>query len=573
MPLFLSHVSRLLANAPGLILAFGLLLGVSGRATADPLHARIDQAIEASLGGAAAPPASDAEFVRRVYLDLIGRIPSAGQAREYSADTAADKRSRLIDKLLDSPDFARRMQYVFDVMLMERRSSNSIPATQWQAYLFESFLANKPFDQLAREILGASGDALRPAARFYVDRGGETNLLTRDVGRLFLGMDLQCAQCHDHPLVDDYEQKDYYGIFAYLNRSFVFKDAKKKKSFFAEKGEGEVAFKSVFDSTVDEKRFRPRLPGGKMLTEPSFAKGQEYFVKPAKNVRPFPRFSRRAQLAVAMTDGSNTDFNENITNRLWALVMGRGLVHPVGWRNSDNPASHPELLKELGREFAAMKYDVKAFIRQLVLTRAYQRSSEIPESMDPELAEPQRYAVGQLKPLSAEQFAWSLMSATGVHGAALASEQGRAGADPRLSDIFNLDGKRRNLRDQIVEAAVYARLRGSVGQFAKLYGGAEGEPEGDFQASVHQALFFSNGSQIRSWLSPSGDNLMGRLIKMQDPRQRADELYVSILSREPTEEERLEVVEFLLRQADDPNTGLHEIAWALLGSSEYRLNH
>ncbi len=189
------------------------------------------------------------------------------------------------------------------------------------------------------------------------------------MGRLFFGMDLQCAQCHDHPLIADYYEADYYGIYAFLNRSFVFTDAKAKKSYFAEKAEGEVAFKSVFDASVDVKDFRPRLPRDKPVAEPEFGKNDAYFVKPAKNVRPVPKFSRRAQLAKLAAEGANRNFRLNIVNRLWALMMGRGLVDPVGLHYEDNPPSHPKLLDTLAEEFAATGFDVKDMLRELALER------------------------------------------------------------------------------------------------------------------------------------------------------------------------------------------------------------
>ena len=182
-----------------------------------------------------------------MYLDLNGTIPDAQAVRAFLDDTSADKRMALVDRLLAAPRFARQMQHVFDVMFMERRAEKAIPVAEWQEYLRKSFEDDKPLDQLAREILAADGvdPDLRPAARFYLDRDGEANLITRDVGRIFLGRDMQCAQCHDHPNVDDYHQADYYGLLAFVNRGELFTD-KDKKIYFAEKADGEVNYKSVF---------------------------------------------------------------------------------------------------------------------------------------------------------------------------------------------------------------------------------------------------------------------------------------------------------------------------------------
>src|SRR5262245_50712773 len=342
-----------------------------------PLHVRIDQAIGAKQ---AAPLASDEEFLRRVYLDLTGTIPTATGARAFLNDKSPEKRRQLVEHLLASPAYARHMRNVFDVTLMERRADKHVPRAQWQEYLQESFAANKPWDQLVREILAADGvdPKTRPAARFYLDREAEPHLLTRDIGRLFLGMNLTCAQCHDSPVVNDYRQDLYYGIFAFLNRTSLHADKAKKMSVLAEKADGEATFQSVFDDKKETKTAGPRVPGRDAVAEPKFDKGKEYDVAPAKDVRPVPKFSRRAQLAAQVADAANVAFRRNIVNRLWAQMMGRGLVHPVDLDHADNPPSHPELLTLLADEFAEMKFDVRAFLRELALSQTYQRSSETP---------------------------------------------------------------------------------------------------------------------------------------------------------------------------------------------------
>ena len=355
-----------------------MLLPAGFSLATEPLHERIDRLVEADQVTPLAPAAGDADFLRRVDLDLIGRVPSVAEAQTFLADTAATKREALVDRLLAAPEFARHMSDVFDIALMERRPDKLIPTPEWRKFLFESFLANKPFDQLAREILGADGadPKLRPAAKFYLDRDGETNLLTRDVARMFFGRDVQCSQCHDHPLIDDYLQADYYGLFAFLNRSFIFTGAD-NKAVFAERAEGDVAYQSVFDPTQKGKT-GPKLFDSEPIQEPTFAKGDEYTVKPADKVRPIPQFSRRAQLAAEATNGHNRAFNRNIANRLWAIVMGRGLVDPVDLHHSGNPPANPALLDMLADELAAIKFDTKAFVRELVLTRTYARAVDLP---------------------------------------------------------------------------------------------------------------------------------------------------------------------------------------------------
>lgn len=423
------HGSKMLASGLRFVLgvAFGsafcfvsLAAWPAERAlAADPFQTRIDQVVEAAGPGALAPVASDAEFLRRVSLDLGGRIPTAAEARAFLDDASPDKRTALVDRLLASPQHAQHMATLFDIALMERRADKSIPAVEWRKYLVESFAANKPWDTLAREILVSDGSdpALRPAAKFYLDRDGEPNLLTRDISRVFFGMDVQCAQCHDHPLIDDYLQRDYYGVFAFLTRSFVFTDKKDNKQvFFAEKADGEAKFTSVFTKVAGQTG--PRVPGGDYVVEPVFAKGQEYSVAPADNVRPVPKYSRRQELARQATLPDNRQFSRNIANRLWAVMFGRGLVEPVDLHHSGNPPTHPQLLELLTDEIAAVKFDMRAYLRGIALSRTYQRGFELPApSLDP-AATSQRLAAieAELKQFEAtaaeRQSAWAAASKT-----------------------------------------------------------------------------------------------------------------------------------------------------------------
>ena len=542
--------------------------------TPEPLHQHIDRAIEAAHPGPYAALSTDAEFLRRVTLDLTGYVPSADEARAFLDDPSPYKRAALIDRLLAAPEFSRRMQHVFDVMLMERRPDAAVPAPAWQEYLRRSFAEHKPLNQLAAEILAADGvdPALRPAAKFYLDRGGEVNLLTRDIGRVFFGFDLQCAQCHDHPIVDSYHQEDFYGLSAFLSRSTVFTDGN-KTAFFAEKAEGEVSFKSVFIADDPMKSTGPHLPGEAPLPEPAQQAAPAYLVPPADGVRPVPAYSRRAALALAATGGASLDFNRNLANRLWAMMLGRGLQHPVDYRHLDNPPSHPELLDALAAELTAMNFDVRAFLRQVALSEAYQRSSELPPGVDPASVPADRFAVAELKALTPEQLAWSLMRAAGLvdqyRRTALAALQ----ADPRLHDALTIDERTLAQRDEFVEMYVHNNLSGGVGPFVSLFAAAPGQPQSEFQTSVHQALFISNGDQIRSWLSPGGDNLLGRLTATSDPQQLADELFLGTLSRRPSLEEQADVAAYLTGRDADRPAALQELAWALVASAEFRFNH
>jgi hypothetical protein len=548
--------------APG---PLALLLLLPAAAPGDaPLHERIDKAIAGPVGAGsprpdvarkAAGPASDAEFLRRIYLDLTGTIPTAAEARAFLTDHSPAKRAALIDRLLASPEHARHMATVLDVMLMERRRDKHVPRAQWQEYLRTSVAANKPWDVLVREILSADGadPKQRPAAKFYLDRDAEPNLLTRDISRLFLGTNLQCCQCHDHPRIDDYKQAHYYGLFAFLSRSSVVVDRKLKLAVLSEKADGEVTFQSVFDPKKVTKKTGPRLPEEPPLKEPAVEKGKEYVAAPAAGVRGVPRHSRRALLGPALARADNESFRRNIANRLWALLMGRGLFHPLDMDHGANPPSHPELLTELADDIAAHKFDVRYFLRELALSQTYQRSSELP----PGAAEPEptAYTVALLKPLSPEQLAAALMQATGLTDA------------ERLEQVAAAF-----MHKKATEAALDARLAGNFGPFVQAFAGPAGKAE-EFDARLEQALFLANGPLVRGWVAPRPGNLTYRLGKLSSPDAVAEELYLSVFTRLPTAEERKEAADFLASRAQDRPAALQDLAWALLASAEFRFNH
>jgi hypothetical protein len=459
------------------------------------LHVDIDRLVEAAtpeFASLAAPLSSDEAFVRRVYLDLAGTIPTAEQARAFLADPSLEKRTSLIDELLASPQHARRMQYVLDEMLMERRAGTDVPNVEWETWLRESFHNNKPWDQLVTEILSADGadEKLRPAAKFYLDRKFDIDLVTRDIGRVFLGVDLECAQCHDHPSIDDYLQRHYYGLSAFLKRSYLFTDSKSKKKMLGEKAEGDVKFTSVF--TAEEGQTDPRVMNLPGIPDPKPAK-ELYVAKPAGKVRGIPTYSRRMQFAKAMITDDNVDFRTNIVNRLWALMMGRGLVEPLEIRHSANAPSHPKVLQLLADEFLAHKYNIRWLIRELALTKTYQRSSKAPSDSDQATKAADAFARGLLKPLSPEQLAWSSVVATEfttvtmkVQEAALQKAEPEAAAAKQLDPLW---------REETLHKALKSELDLVVTRFA-----GQGGQKTSFEATADQALFLINGPSVEKWL-------------------------------------------------------------------------
>lgn len=542
----------------------GCLLALASHASLadaqEPLHARIDALIAARAGGLpVAAISDDAEFARRAYLDLAGRIPTVEEARVFLADGEADKRARLIDALLASRDYAARMQDAFSVMLLERLGDHP----EWAKFLRLAFEQNRPWDQLVRQMLAPNADdeAIRGAAFFlskrlenYGQNPVDLPALTRDVGRLFLGMDLQCAQCHDHPHIAGYKQLDFQGLYAFLGHATLRGDAG-----FPAVSEGlmtqKVAFMSVFVQEPHETG--PRLPGGEEVAIVVFPMGEEY-EKPG-----VPKFRPLAILAEQLPATGNTQFARNAVNRLWFHLLGRGLVHPLDLHHDANPPSHPELLDLLAAEFTAHAYDIKWLLREIALTQAYQRASLLPEGVAD--SPPELFLTQLEKPLSAEQLLAAMLQATGMAPAVAAADAEATGAtDPSAAAATPAAGTTEP------PPQTMAALRE---RFVAAFANPPREPEVEFAPSVRASLFLLNDGVVLGWLAPQPGNLVERLAAVADPAAAADELYLSVLSRLPTDEERAEVAEYLVRHADDRAKALSRLAWALLASTEFCVNH
>lgn len=352
-----------------------------------PLWQRIDQIVNAIHLGPEIPLASDYEFQRRVYLDLIGRGPTIEEIQSYQAHVASSPdgslgaRRALIDDLLARPEFSRYYAKVLEIVFSERREGWMM---EFRNVIRQWLEDHRPLNELCTEILGSDGthDELRSAASFVLDRNADPHQLTRDIGRIFFGRDVQCAQCHDHPLVADYEQSEYFGILSFVNRTYLFTDERRGNAILlGEKGEGALEFASVFLPENGKSSAQPILPMSMAMDiEPDFVDGSDaYMVAPDKDKRGIPRYSRRQQLAVLATHPENDSFNRNLANRLWANMMGMGVVHPVDMHHSDNPPISAALLRLLADALVACDYDLREFLRQIARSATYQRSVQPPD--------------------------------------------------------------------------------------------------------------------------------------------------------------------------------------------------
>lgn len=521
---------------------------------AEPLHSRIDELILGrARGKPVSPLADDAEFLRRVYLDLAGTIPPVEKARAFLNDPAADKRARLVDQLLASPEYPRRMQEAFHVLLMERLGDHA----DWTRFLHDSFTRNRPWNEMTRDMLvGQPAEPVRGAAFFlskrlenYGQNPVDHPALARDLGRLFLGKDLRCAQCHDHLFVKGYKQADFQGLFAFIQNAYLADAATLR---IGEKPLGEkTSFQSVFGKGKQE--IGPRVPGGKEIVIPKLAKTEQFLVPPDRKTRAPGklRFSPLAELAREIP--TSPDFARNIVNRLWWLMLGRGLVHPLDLHHADNPASHPELLDLLAREFVAHGYDVKWLLREIARTKTYQRSSLLPEGVAK--LQPESFLTAIEKRLSPEQLLWASLEATGMR------ESIESASKEKPKPLAS--GK-----------VLPTPLEQARARFVRAFSGAVREPEDEFVPSLKGALFLLNDPSMLAWFLPRPGNLTDRLGKLSDDGKVAEELYLSVLSRHPVKEERDEVAAYLKGKTGKARPqALARLAWALLASTEFVVNH
>ncbi|HIG82365.1 MAG TPA: DUF1553 domain-containing protein [Verrucomicrobiales bacterium] len=523
------------------------LLPVLAGWAAESLSQRIDKLIAAKAGRQPlAEPASDSEFLRRVYLDFTGQIPTAEGARKFLANPSADKRAKLIDQLFADARWAETMADRFHVLLMERRGEEE----EWRKWLVASFKANKPWDAMAREMLAPEGtDAAKAGAWFFItkrlEKYGQNPTdhpgLTRDVGRMFMGVDLQCAQCHRHLTVKDYKQLDFQGLYAaYSNlRLQNPNDTIKVKWAMESLLKKEMEFGSVFSET--KKTTGPRVPFGVPITIPEFKKGEEWAVKPdkKKGVSGRLKFSPLREIATRMATPENPYFARNIANRAWFLMMGRGLIEPLDLTHTKNPPSHPELLDLLAKELVAHKFDLKWLFRELARTQTYQRSSVLPKGGAPE----HLFASAKERPIAAEPLLRSVLLATGERDRVTKLDEEDAHSLKSFGDLFQ-------------------------GAFAN----APREPELAVTPTLKAALFLRNNEALLWLVQRREGNLVDRLIKLKEPAKIANEAFLTLLARNPSDAERAMVKSFLQKQPTLQNA-VGDLVWALLSSTEFFVNH
>ena len=513
------------------------------------IPAVIDHYIGEGLKSAEARPAalaSDLVILRRTTLDLAGRIPTLSEVEGYLGSTDPDKRMKLVDRLLSSPDFAFHHANELDAMLMEDDAGDN----DFLKYLRQAAAEDRPWDQIFTEMIAGSeeNEPERFALTFLKKRIGDIDQMTNDTSRLLFGVAVNCAQCHDHPLVSDWKQDHYFGFKSFFDRTY--QTASKR---LAEKYSGEVKFKTT---AGDEKTAAFMFFTGAKVEEPEREiskedrRKEEELIKKAmkdKNADPPgpPAFSPRAELVKLALDESNSRFfSRNIVNRIWARFFGRGLVDPLDQLHSENPASHPELLDWLTRDTVENGYRLKRLIRGIVLSDAYARDSRWTGDGEP----PREYLFGvaTTRVMTPKQYALSLSIAS---------------ANP---DKYPRDMKPED----------WAKMRENLENAASGLSRQMDYPGEHFQVSVSEALFFSNNERMQNdFLRDSNDKLTGYLKTKTDPVEIIRTAFRVTLNREPDAEEIAAFKQYLDQRAERSSEGLQQIVWALLTSPELRFNY
>ena len=504
----------------------------------------IDFYVDARMATVEITPAAAATgttLLRRTMLDLVGRIPTAVEARQYSASKEENKLQKIVDRLLDSPAFIRHTASELNTLLSDDRNEDLRP------YLLESLTSNKGWDQMFREMI--SGDTSQPSKQgptsFVLQRVNDLDKLTNAASAVFFGINISCAKCHDHPLVSEWTQAHFFGMKSFFSRSFGNGD------FLGERDYGAVQFKTTSGETLDAKMM---FLDGMTVGEPEWKapdsnqqnarKKQLEQLKKDKKPVPLPNFSRREQLVrVALESDQHLYLARSIVNRTWHRLMGMGLVMPLDQMHPENPPSHPQLLDWLARDFVSHGYDLKRLIRGIVLGRTYGRTSRW--DGDEERPPGNWFAVANVRVLTPRQYATSLRIAS------------------RSAGFWTSDNAE-EIQKRIVDEENSAE--GLASKFE--------QPGEDFQVSTGEALMFNNNADIQNQLlADDGSTLVGQLKRLEDNSLLIEEAGWNILGRPLVNEEQLWMVKYLEDREDRRIPAIQQLVWALLTSGEFRFNY
>jgi len=476
------------------------------------LAQKIDELILAKAetkGIAPSPLADDGEFFRRASLDLIGTIPTAGESREFLADAAPEKRERWIAELLLRPNHSTHLASLWrEDLLATVENRELLPPDSIRLldhWLRTRFLENDGYHALAAGLLTSTGALAndRGAAVYLTAHQAAPARLAAGTSRMFLGVQVDCAQCHDHPFTK-WSQKDFWSYAAVFAQIRSMPDPDGSMLMRLADGNAEPVKILDTDQVVDPRFLGESDPVGEVS-------------------------SRRMALAEWLTAPENPYFAKTAVNRMWSVLFGYGLVHPIDDFGDHNGPSHPEVLTLLADDFATHGYDVRRVLRILANTQAYQRTSKGDGNVDPRL-----YVRKAVRPLTPRQLHDSLRTAAGLLPAPEDDQQAR--------------------------------------QFVTRFDTSNSRVE--YQAGIPQALLLMNGDVVANLTDPQQSRLISGAVEAPflDDAGRIETLFLATLTRRPTEAEAQRCLD-LLKESDDKRQALSDILWALLNTSEFALNH
>ena len=474
----------------------------------------------------------DTVFLRRLYLDLAGRIPTHA---EFESWLSGDRnRTELIDHLLDSEDFVQHFSDLFDTLLMGRASENQYrqrDQNQWRAYLEAAIREGRPWSQVVQEILLARPNDLstKGAVWYLYERNDDFQKIAEAISPSIFGVRIECAQCHDHMMADEIKQAHYWGLVAFFNRG---KNAKNGDALAV--NESAIGGFSEFadlsgSSTPNYLSFLE----AETVSEDRPAAGEEqkesdelYISHRSPIVDRVPLFSRREKFVEEVVK-DHPRLALAFVNRVWALLMGRGLVHPFDEMDSMHRPSHPELLDWLAQDSRDSDYDLRRLVRGIVRSQAYQQTSY----RKPGLEDPASFAWYLERPLTGEQMARSAVVAL------------RGSASTEAISVF---------REQFPDVL----------------------PK-DHVSTVRDALFLSNSKEFEQLIQASDqpEHLVPSLLEIESRESQIKMLFERLFARDPDASELREVMQYLDLRNERLEQAMQQVVWSLLTSAEFRLNH
>ncbi len=520
---------------------------VSERAIADAGSARIDALLAEQwqqAGLEPSPTTTDAEFLRRVSLDLIGRVPTRAEVDEFLGEREPDKRAGLVDRLVASDEFAEHWARQWtDLLLPGAAKAEKLAREPLERYLAEVLGEGRPWDRVVRELLAGEGElADRPELAYLAarGRGGEPSErlaeLTSTSARVFLGSRIECAQCHDHPYDPAISREDFWATVAWFGRVQidVDRDQKPPRVTIGERSRGELRL-ALADPSSNPDELDPR----KRAIAPSFL-GEAPTAQLAEG-------TRREQLATWIVEDPR--FAAAMVGLTWTRLFGRGIVEPWDDLLSQDPERYPALLSMLAEQFRTQGHDPRVLVRTIVLSQAYQRSSRAPGERDDESrrrAAEAGFARASVRQLSAEQLFDSLLVATG------------------LEDV----------EDRAFAKAVQQRERQALREYDFVFADDEMANGDAFTGNVPQALLLLNGALTNQAVIARAGSSLGELLELRTREARIEALWRIAYARDPTLDERAWANGALGSDADGENRPAWEdLLFAMLQSNEFASNH